>query len=457
MKKLFGKTLSVILSATVLFLLSVPAFAADSGDYTIVSPYAEVVWGETNEYKGNLHTHSTISDSDETMIDTLTEMYNQGFDFVAMTEHGITGRAWNEKPYMWLLYAYQEISGKPRTWLTDDEYYGMTSGTYPLRNGNARGYGMTCITGGNELNGLTATKSHVNGFFLPEDSCNANVGFENGFEYAVQLADSVGGLSHLNHLGDWLASNNNIDAVYDEENLDLFTNIFLKYDSCLGMEVFNETNNTTPYDRILWDNLLMKTIPYGRSIIGFSNNDTHRLGTIDSSFSVFLMEENTVDSIKSTMQSGSFFAVTRKMKQNDVIGPAESFDYMDMKLPYPMFNELSVSDHTVTVKARETNYIQWIANGKVIYKQDVTSANQSIVLDLDQIEGSDDFLYIRAELYGDGGLCASQALVIDDGTQPLEYKEATGINALIKRIIYFLKSTRVVVLVQELINAIKDK
>ncbi len=454
MKKRCISIISLMLSAILLCALGVPAFAGSS--YTIESPYKDVVWGQTPVFKGNLHTHSTISDADEPMDKILTEHYEQGFDFVAMTDHGITGRAWNEKPYMWVLYAYQEIAGNKRSWLTDEQYYGMTNGTYPLSSGVARGKKMTCVTGGNELNGLTASKSHVNGFFLPENSCNANVGFENGYEYAVRLADKNGGMSHINHPGDWLASSGNIGAVYDKENLELFRNIFLKYDSCLGMEVFNGNNNTTPYDRILWDNLLMETLPYGRSIIGFSNSDTHNAGMVDSSFSVFLMNENTVESIKETMQSGSFFCVTRKMRENDVIGPAKSFDYINKKLPYPMFTNLTVNDHTVTVNAENTKYIQWIANGKVIFEQDITSANQTVTLNLDSITGSESFLYIRAELYGDGGMCASQALTIDDGSAPLEYKEDTSIKAIINKILYILKSTRFVVITMELINAIKD-
>ena len=43
-----------------------------------------------------------------------------------------------------------------------------------------------------------------------------------------------------------------------------------------------------------------------------------------------------------------------------------------------------------------------------------------VVLDLDAIDGSEDFLYVRAEIFGPGGMTLTQALVIDDGTAPLD-------------------------------------
>ncbi|MBQ8782825.1 MAG: hypothetical protein IJZ57_03535 [Clostridia bacterium] len=455
MKKFSLKAISVLLVATLMLSISIPAFAVEK-DYTIVSPYADVEWGVTNEYKGNLHTHSTFSDANETLVDTILEHYEQGFDFVAMTDHGVTGVAWNKKPYQRLLYSYQHLIGYEQNCFTDEEFMALQNGTYALKStGEARGRGMVCVTGGNELNALTASKSHVNGIFLPSNFGNTNLGFENGYRYAVNQIDEQGGLSFINHPGDWLDTNEDMNNVYDESKLKYFTEIFMDYDTCLGMEVFNEKNGTTGYDRILWDNLLMKTLPYGRNIIGFSNNDTHERRTVDSSFSVFLMEENNMDTIKETMQSGSFFMITRILRGNDVIGPAEEFDVMDQQLPYPMFNKLTVDGHKVTVNARETDYIQWIANGKVIAKQDVTSADQEIVLDLDKIDGSEDFLYVRAELFGEGGLCASQALVIDDG-EVLEYEKDTSPAALWDRFVYIITSTRLVVFAQEIVKAIKD-
>lgn len=436
--------------------MMIPSFA--KSDYTIVSPYEDVIWSGDNAwgaYKGSLHTHSTVSDAEVDYNDMIFEHYRQGYDFLAMTEHGVTGKAWNEEPVHLPLYLYQYITGHKTTKLTDEEFEAITTGTYPV-DGQARGRGMTCVTGGNELNALTASKCHVNGMFLPENVGNNHLGYENDHEGAVKLADKAGGLSFINHPGDWLNSNRDISVVSDPENVHYFSNIILKYDSCLGMEVFNERNHVTNYDRILWDNVLMECLPYGKRVIGFSNTDAHYYSHVDTSFSIFMMEENTVENIKETMQSGAFFGVTRELGGNDIIGPAEGFDVRDTDLPYPEFTELSVDGHTVTVKAKNCNTIQWIANGKIFASKTLeqTADETTYVIDLDSVENAEDFLYIRCELFGEGGVAFSQALVIDDGTEPLEYVPDTSFKAKLEHVWYRFTSLRLFVIIKVLIDKI---
>ena len=447
MKKVIGMLLC---AALMLGVFAVPAFAASS--YRIVSPYEDVVWdGENawNAYKGNLHTHSTVSDAEMDFNEMILEHYRQGFDFLAMTDHGVTGKAWNEEPTHLPLYLYQYIAGRKTTKLTQEEFEGVTSGTYPV-DGQPRGRGMTCVIGGNELNALTLTKCHVNGMFLPPHVGDNHLGFENDHEGAVRLADNAGGLSFINHPGDWLHSNRDIGKVSDPKNVQYYADILLKYDSCLGMEVFNERNHVTQYDRILWDNVLMTCLPYGKRVIGFSNNDAHFHSHIDSSYSIFMMPENTVEQIKETMQSGAFFCVTRELSENNIIGPAEGFDVRYSEAPIPMFRELTVDGHTVTIRAKDCETVQWIANGKVIASETVADQSGEITytLDLDQIEGAEDFLYIRCELFGEGGCTLSQALVIDDGTPAKTYTPDTSLKAKAKSLWNRFCSLRIFALVQ---------
>ena len=443
------KTLCILLCAVLLCgCAAIPAFA--SADYRIVSPYADVVWdgdGAWGAYKGNLHTHSTVSDGEADMRDMILDHYAQGFDFLAMTEHGVTGKAWNERPTHLPLYLYQYLIGRRMTPLTDEEFKDVTSGTYPV-DGVPRGKGMTCVTGGNELNALTLSKCHVNGMFLPKGVGDNHLGFEDDHEGAVRLADKAGGLSFINHPGDWLNSNKGIEIVSDPANVHYYSDILLRYDTCLGMEVFNERNHVTAYDRILWDNVLMECLPYGKRVIGFSNNDAHFHSHVDSSFSVFMMPENSVDNIKETMQSGAFFCVTRELRNNDVIGPAEEFDARYSDVPYPAFHALTVEGHTVTVRANNCADIQWIANGKVIAHKTLaqTAEDTTYVLDLDSIEGAQDFLYVRCELFGEGGVTLSQALTIDSGKAPLTYTPDTSAKAKVSHIWERFKSLRLFVL-----------
>lgn len=450
------KLIALFLSLSLIFSLTVMIGNAQS-DYTIVSPYSEVIWEGDNAwgaYKGTLHSHSTYSDADVDLATMIKEYYNQGYDFLANSDHGITGVEWNKEQPALLLYAYQKLSGKTIAHLTDEEFEAITNGTYPLYDDTIRGTKMTCVTGANELNNLTLTKCHVNAFYLPEGKGNGFGGVENGFEKAVKFTESNGGLSIINHPGDWLESNNDISQVSKKENIEFFGDILLKYDSCLGMEVFNEKNSVTPYDRILWDNLLMYTLPYGKNVIGFSNTDAHVTENVDSSFSIFMMEENTSENIKATMKSGASFLVTRSIKHgNDIIGPEKGFDVRNSDLPYPLFTKVSVDGHKITVKAKDTQAIQFIADGKVIYKSTATA--DEITLNLDTIDGAEDFSYVRVEAFGKGGLCLTQALVIDNGTEPLRYEDSNDFASLIENFIFLLKSSRFWTIIIELYRMTK--
>ncbi len=458
--KNFKKPLSLILSALLLFQLGIIGMAAESAGYTIVSPYKDVIWEGENAwgaYKGTLHTHSTYSDADLDLAKMIKGYYDQGYDFVANADHGVTGVEWNKEPAKVALYTYQKLLGNEVKVLTDDEYAGITSGSYPVSGAEeARGKGMACVTGANEFGYITLTKSHVNGFFLPADVGNAWNSMENSYESSVAYIESKGGLSHINHPGDWLETNNNPEAVNDPANIKYFGDILLKYSSCLGTEVFNERNGTTGYDRVLWDNLLMYCLPYGKNVIGFSNTDAHHLGTIDTSYSMFMMEKNTAENVKKTMQSGAFFMVTRILRGNSFeIGPKEGFEVVGKaEFAIPMFTSLTTEGHTITAKTQNAEEIQWIANGKVIMSKTGLADGEAVTLDLDQVEGAEDFLYVRVELKGKGGMCISQAFEIDDNSEDLKFEDTT---TFIEKVVFWLKSTRFYVIIQELIRLIQDR
>ena len=120
-----------------------------------------------------------------------------------------------------------------------------------------------------------------------------------------------------------------------------------------------------------------------------------------------------------------------------------------------MFNELSVDGHKINASVKECNRIQWIADGKIIDEFDVTDGQTTFdyTLDLDTVDGAEKFSYVRVELFGEGGLCVSQALVIDDGSEHLKFEEETN---LLESVMYFIRGTKVYTIFAELIKAIKD-
>ena len=447
--------LACVLAAILFVQGTCGAFAAyaDAAGYVIRSPYEDVIWdGEEawGAYKGSLHSHSSYSDAEETLDVMVKEAYRQNYDFLAVSDHGITGVEWDKQPYMHPLYFYQPIIDNPFASLSSVDYQEILNGTYLNR-----GRGMTPVLGANEFNNLSLSKNHVNGYFLAPDQGNGFIGAENeiGYEQAIAYIENCGGLSHINHPGDWIDSNSNPEAVYDPYNIELFGNLLLKYKSCLGIEVFNENNGVTGYDRILWDNLLLHCLPYGKTVIGFSNTDAHRTGRVDSSYSIFMMEENNSENIKKTMQTGAFFGVTRNLRANDIIGPEKNIEAMNTDLPAPMFTRLTVEDHSICVEARDCETVQFIADGKVIYQTEI--GEQPVVLDLDQIAGAQSFSYVRIELFSEGGLCFSQALVLDNGEEPLTYEEPE--QSPIQQIWLQFKGTKLYTVLAELIKAIQGK
>ena len=454
--KVFKKFIAVITAAVITAVpLASSAAAADNGNgYEIKSTYENVDWGEWKAYKGNLHTHSSVSDGSESFRNMIYAAYEQNYDILAFSEHGITGRAWDKNPVIRPLYLYQIAAGYDRKPLSSDEFNAIQCGTAENpKTGTARGKGMLCVTGANELNGVTISKSHVNGYFLPENVANMEWGYENGYDYALSLVEKYGGISHINHPSDWLGTGDNEAVVSDPKNVDFFADFLLRYKSCLGIEAMNGFMSLTRYDRIMWDNLLMKCLPYGKNVYGFAGADAHNISRLNSCFMYFMMDELSTDALRTAMENGAFFGATHSVYANSVIGPENYLSAPDgVDQPLAVVNSLKVDGHKIIAELENASYVNWIANGRVIAKTQIDGEGTAL-LDLDEFDTSE-MLYVRAEIYNENGMVFSQAMVIDHGNTPLEY---TNEKTAAQKIIFALKSTRIYVLFERLFMAIAKK
>lgn len=454
MKKAFLKMASLILSVCMIFSCAAVAGAASSVSYKITNPYEEVnslIANPENHYKTNLHTHSTASDADVDFDDMIKAYYENGFDILAMADHGIIGKPWNEQPTRLPLYTYQYLLGNTVTKLTDEEYSAITGGTYAFSpdSGRTAGRGMQCLPGAIELNMLTMTKSHVNGYFTTAGE--NDIGFENGFEYAVKLTDKVGGISVINHPGDWLGSSGDASIARDPENVRLFADIMRKYDSCVGMEIFNRIDSVDRNDRILWDEVIRAVVPEGeRNVFGFSNSDAHVLSDIDTAFMDFILPEYTLDTMRNAMENGHFFSIAR-------IARNELGNDFKARGDYPRVTSIEVNEEldTITVKGINCNKIQWIADGDIIEE---TTGNSDVVTSTIKLrEHSDDIsCYVRFQLLGEGGICCSQPFICDDGNMErfIISDDRSDFEKFADKVVYFLKSLRIYVAIQEIYREI---
>lgn len=103
-KNLFKKSLALVMAVALLStFVPFSAGAATEVDYTIVSPYAAVNWNTWDQYKTNMHTHSTISDGAEDFSAMVERHYELGYDILGMTDHGTVDRGWtklNSNPFV---------------------------------------------------------------------------------------------------------------------------------------------------------------------------------------------------------------------------------------------------------------------------------------------------------------------------------------------------------------------
>ena len=126
------KGLIAVLLALLTALTPVFASAAPNSDYTLVSPYKDVDWSSRKAYKTGLHTHSSVSDGSETFRNMIYAAYEQNYDILSFSEHGITGRAWDKTPFIRPLYLYSYLLGYDKKPLTPEEFAAVTDGSAAL-------------------------------------------------------------------------------------------------------------------------------------------------------------------------------------------------------------------------------------------------------------------------------------------------------------------------------------
>jgi len=397
MKKKILCLLSLILCVCML----APAVSAGAAtraaghDYTIDSPYKDVNWDTWKALKAALHTHTIASDGEPNIDESVEMHYSLGFDILAITDHMINAVPWNKAPQtvpIMTLAKQDRNQGKTLSPLTDERYQEILAGA------GRDGRGMLDVPLGIELNGAVPLDTHVNGLFAQYGQ--GLIGVSGDYTTPVRETEKRGGVTFLNHLG-------NFTKAWDERDPDIsrkpefvnkFARIFLDYPSCVAMDINSGTDAHTGYDRILWDEVLQKTIPNGRNVSCITFSDSHGLDQDDRAFTIMMEPENTVAALKSCLETGAYFGVSR----HAMAELGESFEGVG---PTPVVTRIDVDQSADTITLTGTHYdnITWVSNGKIV------ATGESIALD---DIGSDLGCYVRAYLTGPGGICYTQAFVI---------------------------------------------
>lgn len=430
-------------------VLSTAGFAVEPEiDYVINSPYADVDWS-WEQYKADLHSHTTASDGDNTLKEMIEVNYDYGFDIYAVSDHGISSYSWIEQPVIPELKFFldmrnpgTEIVTLERTGLTfegltynvvtenGDDYY------YQVNEDGTEGHRMLRVPYANEQNPTSLNNAHVNTWFV--DYGHGVVGGTSDYETPIKAVDELGGLSVINHPGEYT---NARDEQYTEDAygdgyeyyIDKFESLLTQYPSCIGIDMNSKGDSRTRHDRKLWDIMLMDLTPAGRNVYGIASSDAHRISAAYTGYTRVLMPELTSAALQDALASGNFFAASRCLgNHNELVEYAEYLlengsdeakaiaqdilerqaeDYnAKYEAPYdveaPWVNSVIVDDNNdMIVLDVENEYcVRWIANGKTIAWGDT--------IDLDDY---DDELgtYVRAEIFGEGGIVYTQAIMFN--------------------------------------------
>lgn len=410
------KVSAVFLCIVLLAAVAATAFAQDSSKetdykYTISSPYDEVDWSTWKQYKTSVHNHTDASDAEPSIKQSIQQHYDDGFQILAITDHAVVGKAWDEQPQTVPLYRLFKIDNtgmRPPVVLTSEERQAFIDGTAvsEKRNEIARERGedlggMLEITGGCEANGATPINDcHLNTFGCRD--VQAKMGIYGDYETVVRQCDKEGGICFLNHLGEYVGGYpDSYDRITNPYYANKFANIFLDYDSCVAMEINSGLTDPTHWDTLLWDEILCLTIPKGRSVNGILSSDGHHVNEYDRAFSMFIMPEKSVEAWRKCLTKGVSFQIAR-YSGTDI---SQTFDGSG-NMP-PEIHSISVDEETGTISFEGDRFdnVRWVSEGRLIAEgADVTSLRLNDY-------GDDIGCYVRFMITGPGGILYSQPFV----------------------------------------------
>ena len=393
------------------------AFAASPDDqpathYRIISPYANVDWATFGQYKAAFHTHSTNSDGGDTRADMIEDHYAKGYDILNMADHNFVTTTWDEP-------GYGRGAGRnnPGTGvLSSERKTDIEAGIG--RNGRK----MIGIPFGNEQ----SASNHIVTMWVDfNNAARKTMTAEQKMAETLGIAEFVGGIAFLAHPGRYTGGQNadlttGAIASNDPTQIKKYEDLFMAFPhSLVGMEIMNRFDNETRSDRILWDNILMQTMPKGKNVWGFSNDDSHGLAESGYNYNIMLLSELTLDTTRNALETGAFYAVARVDRRLGVnhfesngnimrSGGSAETAYLYAEMMAPSISCIVVKNNIVTIEGANYDYIGWIADGVEIVRSNTINLN-----DHSGRIGS----YIRAHIVGKGGVAYTQPFGITADVQ----------------------------------------
>lgn len=453
-RKLARRFVATFMSIPLVLAAAVPGFsAAAQGEknYIITNPYADVDWDAWGAYKTQLHCHTNASDGYLTIHEFVQKHYDLDYDIVALTDHGTLNKGWNNEPQ---LVPLMRLIKKERTQmadvipLTEAEYTSYIKGE-AASAARTHQNGMLDVPLGIELNMATpVTDCHLTGYF--SDYGQGLAGVYGDYETPAKGVADAGGISMLSHVGEYVYpdkdSENYVGKPIDDYFANKFARLFLdNQGSSVGMGINSATDCHTRCDRILYDQILAKTIPNGVVPWSFTFSDSHNEDAVDDAFTMMLMKDLTLEDFRECMENGEFFSVSRHSYGVELNGMAELPDYVEAEVDKsrrttPMVTRVTVDNDADTISITGTNFnsITWVSNGNVI-KRETGIQNGTAALSLnDPSLSGDPSLFVRFYITGDDGICYSQPFVLNvegEEMKPVEVPETHDTSTFLRKLV----------------------
>ncbi len=461
MKKI-RKIIALLLCALIVIPIGGLAVSAESAekDFIVTSPYDAVDWDTWGTYKFQPHCHTNASDGFPTIHEFVQTHYDLDYDVVALTDHGTLNQGWNKQPNLVpliRLVKYERTQLQPIYPLTDEEYEAVLNGTADSSK-RTHENGMLDVPKGIELNMATPKADcHLTGYY-----CDYGQGYAGVFgDYETPSAGvkEAGGISMLAHVGEYVYVEKDSEKYVGQKVDDYYANKFARLfldnaGSSVGMGINSATDAHTRCDRILYDQILQKTIPNGVTPWAFCFSDSHSYNSSNDAYTMLLMDDFSLDGVRNAMVNGTAFAVSHYSNGYELNGMQEMPGYSDdLRLwsdesyyfcnDTPIVTRVTVDNEndTITVEGDNFDEITWVSNCEVIRREsDITSGKAT--LDLHDAELlNEPELYVRFYITGDYGICYSQPFTLNvagESFAPVEVPETHDISTFLRTFVTIL-------------------
>lgn len=437
------KILSIILAAVLLFGVAVPVFAADSTEsknYIITNPYEGIDWDAWDDYKTQLHCHTNASDGFLPIQQFCDMHYALNYEIVALTDHGTLNRGWNNVPdivpLMRVIKKERTNNNTPIIPVPEEAYQGYLNGTNPDRTytttdgdllERTTSNGMLDVPLGNEQNMATPfADCHLTSYWA--EYGNGYAGVYGDYETPCREVAKLGGITFLSHVGEYVYpdkdSADHVGQKIDEYYVNKFARIFLDNpNNSLGMGINSATDAHTRCDRILYDQILQKTIPNGVVPWGNTFADSHNETSLNDAYTMSWMPELTLDAFRTCLEKGQFFSISHFSNGVELNGMEEMPGFVEQDVydtraywrdDTPQVKRITVDQEadTITVEGINANIITWVSNGNVIMRTELVDGKATLDLHSDELL-NDPYLYLRFYLSGDNGICYANPMVLN--------------------------------------------